>query len=192
MRIANKKDRDLVVDILSTTFRDNPSVHNIVKRVDDKHIMRLMEYAFDSVLETKGVYISDDNRGVAICYQPSLQLKGLWQFWLQLKLTFCVIGVFNILKALKHKELILSQHPKDGNYLNFWFLGVLPQTNIKSVLEIKRAVFKESQMKGLPIYIETSVEKNKRVYQRYGFEVYHKVPLGEEDLYFLRKLGVKL
>lgn len=187
MRTANKQDRALVVEVLSTTFRENPSVHNIVKKVDDKHIGRLMGYAFDSILETKGIYISNDNRGVAICYQPSLQSKGCYQVWLQLKLTFGVIGVLNVFKALNHKKLILSQHPKDGKYLNFWFLGVLPLTEIKSILEIKKAIFEESKHKKLPIYIETSVEKNKRVYQRYGFEVYYKVKLGEGSLYFLRK-----
>ncbi len=191
MRLATKQDKTLVVDILSTTFQDNPSVHNIIKKVDSIHVRRLMEYAFDSVLETKGVYMSNDNRGVAICYQPSLQSKGIYQLYLQLKLTFRVIGSSNISKALAHKKLILSKHPKDGKYLNFWFLGVLPKTDIKSVLEIKSAIFEQSKQKTLPIYIETSVEKNRRVYERYGFEVYHKHHLGSGNLYFLRREPLK-
>ena len=127
MRIAKKQDRGLVISILVETFRDNPSVHNIVKVVDDKHLNRLMGYAFDSILHTSGVYLSDDNRGVAVCYRPSLQSNNLYQLWLELKLILGVIGLFNISKALNNKKLILNQHPADGNYLNFWFLVFYPK-----------------------------------------------------------------
>ena len=35
-----------------------------------------------------------------------------------------------------------------------------------------RELFKESEERRLPIVAETSVEKNKRVYERFGFDVY--------------------
>ena len=56
-----------------------------------------------------------------------------------------------------------------------------------SVLEIKNAIFTKSKKEKLPIYLETSVEKNRRVYERYGFNVYYTIRLGESTLYFLKR-----
>ena len=57
-------------------------------------------------------------------------------------------------------------------HLYFWFLGVEKGGN-KAVFEIKDQIFQWSEEKKLPILLETSVIRNRKVYERYGFEVYH-------------------
>ena len=54
----------------------------------------------------------------------------------------------------------------------FWFLGV-EKGGDQAVYELKDHLFELSKNQQLPILLETSVPRNRSVYERYGFEVYH-------------------
>lgn len=69
---------------------------------------------------------------------------------------------------------IKKSRPKDNDYLYYWFFGVKNKGRGQGgAQELKAAIFEESAQKKLSILVETSVNKNKRVYERFGFQVYH-------------------
>ena len=55
--------------------------------------------------------------------------------------------------------------------------------------ELKNHIFQYSKQEQLPILLETSVERNKDIYERYGFYVYHEWmdSGGGQSLWFMRR-----
>ena len=84
---------------------------------------------------------------------------------------------------MKREAYIKKLRHKSGNFLYFWFLGVQKEgINKGAVVELKEAIYKEAANQKLPIFLETSVPKNQRVYQRFGFEIYHTWDNKEEGI----------
>jgi hypothetical protein len=176
MRKAVSSDQKLIIDIITESFIHNPSVLSVVKNDHKiKHrIAELAKYAFKTAVKRNGVYISSDNQGVAICYKYNEKKESFTDYWNQLNLAIKSIGLSRVIKILKREGYVKNFRPKTGDYLYFWFFGVSNKGKGRgAALELKDAIIKESINKELPIYLETSVEKNKIVYERYGFEVYH-------------------
>lgn len=72
---------------------------------------------------------------------------------------------------------------KSAIFLYFRFLGVKKNGRNKgAVVELKEAIYNEATKLKLPIYLETSEQKNQRVYQRYGFQNYHTWDNKEEGI----------
>lgn len=192
MRKANISDEKLIIEIISESFILNPSVLSVIKNDNKKkqRIAELAKYAFRTAVRREGVYVSSDNEGVAICYKYNAKKESLIDYWNQLNLVVKSIGINRVFKILKREGYVKKLRPVSGEYFYFWFFGVTNKGKGKdAAMELKDAIIKESLNKKLPIYLETSVEKNKSVYERYGFEVYHKWKNDSENmtLWFMRK-----
>lgn len=192
MRKANISDEKLIIKIISESFIHNPSVLSVIKNDNKKkqRIAELAKYAFRTAVRRNGVYISSDNEGVAICYKYNEKKESLIDYWNQLNLVIKSIGFSRVFKILKREGFVKKFRPVSGEYFYFWFFGVTNMGKGKgAAMELKDAIVKESLNKKLPIYLETSVEKNKSIYERYGFEVYHKWKNDSENmtLWFMRK-----
>lgn len=177
MRKCTKADRSKVIDIITASFDTNPSVNRVIKN-DTKRkerIKALADYSFKTSLLRDGAFISSDEQGVALCYKYNIRKEGLKDYWNQLILVGKAIGIGRVCDIMKRDGYLKSKRPTDGNYLYFWFLGITDKGKGGiAIRELKQHLFTESEKGNLPIYLETSVPKNKRVYERYGFETYHE------------------
>lgn len=191
MRKATKTDEALVVDIISESFPNNPSVLSVIKN-DSKEPQRmrsLAKFVFRTALRKDGIYISTDQTGVAVCYRFNGHKETFTDYWNQVKLAFSAIGIERIFKVLKRDKYVKKKRPKSGDFMYFWFFGVSDEGKGRgAAYELKEAVLAEAKKHNLPIYLETSIAKNKRVYERYGFEVYHTWDYKSEGitLWFMR------
>lgn len=177
MRKAINSDEKLVTEIISESFYYNPSVLSVIKN-DDKtkkqRIAGLAKYVFKTAFRRDGVFISGDQKGTAICYKYNNKKESLSDYWNQLILVITAIGISRIIKVLKREAYIKKMRPRSGEYLYFWFFGVIKDGQGKGAAkELWDAILLEAKNKDIPVFLETSVEKNKTVYERYGFEVYH-------------------
>lgn len=176
MRKGTIEDKKLVIKIITDTFLDNPAVLWTIKKTGDrkKHIRRLANYAFYKSLNRDGVFISDNNKGVALIYQFNKKSFSFREFFAELNFAFRSIGIFRIPKILKREKLRNSLRPKDGNYIYFWFMGVEKGGN-EAGQELKRGIFNIADKLALPIYLETSVLRNKTVYEKIGFQTFEEL-----------------
>ncbi len=191
MKLATKEDKEKVIRILSESFETNPSVNWVIKS-DDKRVDRikeLVDFSFETGLENSGVYLSSDEKGAAICFPYHKKKSTLSGILNQVKLVAKAIGVGRVGKVLK-RESYINKHRIDKQFLYFWFLGVLNEARgSEAAYELRNEFFRLSEDLNLPICLETSVEQNKIVYQRFGFEVYHTW-IDEEKgihLWFMRR-----
>jgi GNAT superfamily N-acetyltransferase len=176
---ATKKDKELVVELLTESFQNNQSVNYIIgqdsKRLEQ--VRALMEYSIDVCSLFGEVLLSENKKASALILYPHLKKTTLKSIFLDWKLIFRVIGITGILKTLKREALIKKKQPKKPMaYL--WFIGVNPANQhcgIGSIL--LKEVLALAEEKGLPVYLETSTLKNLPWYQHLGFKKYDELTL---------------
>lgn len=192
MQKATQADEELVIDIIAESFPYNPSVLSVIKN-DKKEPQRmrwLARYVFRTALRRNAIFLSSDRTGVAVCYRFNSHKENLMDYWNQVVLAFTAIGIERIFKVLKRDSYVKKQRPKSGDFMYFWFFGVSDAGKGQgAAYELQKAVFAEAEKESLPIYLETSIAKNKRVYERFGFEVYHTWDYKSEGitLWFMRR-----
>ena len=184
------EDRDLVVEILSRSFNDNKSVNYIIQQ--DSHrvrrLIRLMEYSFDYCQLFGEVYLSEDRQACALLVLPGQKKTTVRSILLDLRLILCCVGLSNVRKILAREAAIKKLHPS-GPMHYLWFIGVLPEVQHKGIGSgLLREVIARSEGEGVPLYLETSVEKNLPWYEKFGFRVYSELDFGYR-LFCLRREG---
>lgn len=162
-----------IIDIISETFMTNPSVNVVIgnKGNRKKKIRRLAEYSLEKALNRNGAYLSDNKMGAALCFKSNAKGSALKEFWYELRLAV-TLPMSKIINTLKRESYIKKHRAKDPVYYYFWFLGV-KKGGGKAGFELKDIIFQKAQEENLPIFLETSVDRNVLVYERYGFETYH-------------------
>ena len=190
---AIKENKQTVIDIIVQSMGNLPGVKWIIgdnpKNVS-KRLRALADFVFETAFSRNGIILSEDKKGVAVFYKYNIRKSTLIDYWNQLKFAFKCTGVFRALEIQRREKYIKSQRPSSGEYLYFWIFSVLPSARGKGAgIELKDFILAESAKRHLPIYLETSNPQNKRVYERYGFSVYHEwfVPERNFTLWFMKR-----
>jgi len=185
---ANYSDKAIIVDILTQSFDSNKSVNYAVKQ-DKKRIQRikrLMNYSFETCWHFGEIYLTDDKKGVVLIILPEKKrttFKGIIE---DLKLTLFSIGITRVSKILERESRIKKYHPE--KYMYLWYLGVDPQYQGKGVgSSLLKDIIDLGQKRKLPIYLETSTERNLPLYQRFNFKLYQELDFNSTLFMFKRE-----
>lgn len=167
--------RDRAIDIMYHTFDENPAVaftigihgnYSFRKR-------RLATFMYDFCNRRKGVRLSDNRKGIICFYEKNAPVSFLATAWDELCVGLFAIGPFRLARVLKRSRLVRQRHQLFPNYIHCWYLGVeLEHRDMKTAIELKHLLIKESASAGLPILAETTMLQNKTVYERIGFKTY--------------------
>jgi hypothetical protein len=174
MIIATPAKRAHVIDILEKAFRENKGLNTITRQDNNKKsIKKVIEYSVDYALRRDGIYMSDNCNSVALCYKNNLMKDDYLDFYRRLKLVFTTLSIPKLLSISTHFKFIKEARPKDKNYLYLWYLGANPDDiDRHSTKGLVLEIMQKADEEKLDIYVETTIEKNKCVYERFGFEVY--------------------
>lgn len=177
---ATKNDKELVVNILLTSFADNKSVNYLVKQ-DKKMILRLqilMEYSFDTCYLFGEILLSDDRKGCALILMPDRKRTTLKSILLDARLIVFCMGIRNAIKAMKREKIIKRIHP-EGLIYYLWFIGVNPDEQNKGIgSNLLKDLINEAVFQKRNICLETSTEKNIPWYKKNGFTIYKELDFG--------------
>ena len=181
-------DKNIIIDILTNSFKTNQSVNYIVQQ-DHKKIERiraLMEYSFEICYNNGEVFLSDDTKACALILYPDQKKASLKSILLDVKLISKCVGLSNIRKAMRRESLIKSLQPKDKMYY-LWFIGVKPEFQGSGIgTTLLHEVIEHSNQIKRPVYLETSTLVNLPWYKKLGFEIYSELDLGYK-LFFLKR-----
>ena len=174
MRKALYADRDLYCDIFTTMFAGNTGTTWVLRKsINPKKALRRMAgYTFALGMAKKGVYISDNNKGIAVCHRCDTKVPSLGEIWAEIVFAITALNLKNLPGILRRESYRKKQRPSSGKYLYFWFLGALPGER-SAAMELGKGIVREADKLNLPIYLETAEERLKPVYERYGFETFH-------------------
>ena len=76
---------------------------------------------------------------------------------------------------MRREKYIASLRPDYEDYIYVWVLGSVPNNkSLKGLADIRDHLFGMSEKLQLPILIETTVEKVRKLYHYVGFTEYHK------------------
>lgn len=185
---ANYKDKDKAIDIITETFDANPSVNIVIGAGGNrrKKISRLASYAFIKALNRNGAFMSTNKKGMALCFKSNEGSSSFKEVMYEIRFALA-IPVKKVFQTLK-REGYIKKYRFKGNHLYFWFFGV-KNGGDRAGFELKNYVFDYSKKEQLPILLETSVQRNKEIYERYGFYVYHtwKDSGGGQALWFMKR-----
>lgn len=190
---AQRKDKEVVTEILYNSFAHDPHINWLVGegRNKQKRIKRLMSYAFEHGLINGSIQLTEDGKAVAIW-------KNHWSHKMSTRLLLENIrflfdfGFRRVARISRMEKEVSKRYPKDSFYRYLWFIGTQPGEQGKgygSALlrpELKRAT-EEKQA----VYLETTTETNLSYYRKKGFVLYDKIVMnGAHPLtIFLLKLA---
>ncbi len=179
-----QNNKKIIIDMLSKAFLDNPRVLRTVKKGNTEKKLRIMtEYAYDLVSKYNGVFLSSDESTAMLYYRKSEHKMNLYDFWRYFRMFMLCIKPSKAPGIQKREKHIESLRPMGIDYIYVWLLGNNPQIRgLKGLAEIRSLLDEKSLEYNLPILIETTVERNLKLYQYVGFEIYHHWYDDKEDL----------
>lgn len=189
MKLAEAKDRDLVIDILAKSFQTNRSVNYVIKQDENKdtRIRKLMDYSFRVCHSFGEVWLSDDRQACALLLLPKRKKTTLKSILWDVKLAFSVIGINRVLRVMEREGLIKKNYPS-SQMCYLWFIGVNPEEQSKGTgSNLLQWILERYDRLNIPVYLETSVERNIPWYKKFGFEIYNSLEL-TYTLYLLKRV----
>jgi len=172
----NQTDQEIIISIVSNAFEQNPRVMSMVKKKDPSRNVRLMtEYAYQLVEKFNGIYLSKDKTTVLFYYLESQYKRSFIDYLKYGKMFMKAIRPSQLMPTLKREKHIKSLRLDYEDFIYVWILGSDPnKTSIRGLADIRNHLFGLSEKLQLPILIETTVEKVRKLYHYVGFEEYHK------------------
>ena len=172
----NQSDREIIISIVSSAFEQNPRAVAMMKKKNPARSVRLMtEYAYQLVEKFDGIYLSEDKTTVLFYYKKSQYKRDLIDYFRYGKMFIKAIRPSQLFSTLKREKYIKSLRPAYEDYIYVWVLGSDPNTtSVRGLADIRDHLFGLSEKLQLPILIETTVEKVRKLYTYVGFEEYHK------------------
>ena len=135
----------------------------------------MTEYAYNLVDRLDGIYLSEDKTTVLFYYLKS-QYKRTLLDYIRYGIMFSkAIRPSQFFPTMRREKYIASLRPDYEDYIYVWVLGSVPgNKSLRGLADIRDHLFGLSEKLQLPILIETTVEKVRKLYHYVGFEEYHK------------------
>jgi len=186
-----QSDREIIISIVSNAFEQNPRAVAMMKKQNPTRSVRLMtEYAYTLVDKFDGIYLSKDKTTVLFYYKKSQYKRGFIDYLRYGIMFLQAIRFSQLFPTLRREKYIASLRPDYKDYIYVWVLGSDPNTtSIRGLADIRDHLFNLSEKLQLPILIETTVEKVRKLYHYVGFDEYHKWEDTEAgiDVWFLER-----
>lgn len=187
----NKSDREIVISIVTRAFEQNPRAQAMMKKRNPSRSVRIMtEYAYRLVEHFDGIYLSEDKTTVLFYYKKSQYKRKLIDYIRYLKMFIQAIRPSQFFPTMQREKYIASLRPDYKDYIYVWVLASVPNNrSLDGLADIRDHLFGMSEKLQLPILIETTVEKVRKLYRYVGFEEYHKWEDKEAgiDVWFLER-----
>ncbi|WP_299763508.1 hypothetical protein [uncultured Dokdonia sp.] len=170
-------NKNIALQVLQKAMIENPNLLWMTGTCK-KRLNNLYEFCIRLAMSKKGAYLNSDTKGVVLFYREGdgVTLIGLLKK-IQLYFFFVVsvIDIFKIIEMMKLQRLIKRKMP-NAPYLYCLIMAVHPEEKrTQTIIQMRDFLFEQSKQQQLPIYIQTSLRRNKILFERYGFECFDTV-----------------
>lgn len=168
-------DKDLIVDIISKSFLDNPRLTSTLKSGNtEQRIKRMALYAHDFTSKRNGIFFTSDKSTVLMYYKKSQEKKDFQDMLNYYGMFFRCIKLNKAWSTYKRESYIRKQRPNINDYIYVWVLaGLSGGRGLKPLAEIRDHLFGLSRETQLPLVIETVMPKVLKLYKYVGFKQYY-------------------
>ena len=189
MKRAKFEDKNVVVDILTKSFKNDPHINFLLEKSKNKNKLRIiMEYVFEESFNKGEIYLNEDNTAVALWNTSKKEKFSLRYIYRNLSFLLN-IGIESTLRILKMDKLVYKYHPKNGQYAHLYTIGVLPESQGKGYARkmIDFMVEKMSKTKSA-LYLETANSTNIGIYNKIGFHVFQTIDVDGHKLFCMNRV----
>lgn len=188
--IKTNDDKIRALDILEQAFTNVPGVTWMVENSHDKKkaLRNLLDFCFQESADRQGAYLSSDRNGAVFFYNLKSNPLSFSSIARKLQLMLTVLGTRKSIEVMKTRMLIERHRPVHGWY--GWFVGtVKDKRGVRAAYEIRRDMFRISDETRQPIYVETTVQRIRTLYERTGFHEYAKIkhPYTNADIWLMKR-----
>lgn len=179
-----KSDRELIIEMVTEAFEQNPRAMAMIKKKDPVRSIRLMaEYAYYLIKKFDGIYLSQDKSTVLFYYTKKEYRRTLMDNLKYGQMFLKAIRPSQLIPTLKREKYIEGLRPDYDDFIYVWILASdQGKTSIRGLADINQHLHKLSERLQLPILIETTLAKLLRLYKYVGFEPYHEWHDEEADI----------
>jgi GNAT superfamily N-acetyltransferase len=189
IRQANPQDREGVLATVTAAFAEDPGWAFLMGEEYERLAPEFVGALFDLRAPGGNVWVSDDLATVAMWESPSgdddeqwTQTKKAWARYVSLA------GEEAHERLVAYKTALAAVCPADP----YWYLGVLATHPARQgeglATAVLTPVLDEADRLGVPCCLETSTIKNRRFYERRGFEQPSEIILESgPDTWWLRR-----
>jgi len=180
--------------ILANAFRNNSGVRWVIRKDhrQEERMKSLCDFCLSVSIEKKGAFITDCCDGVTLIFpHDSGQRLSHWVKSYFLLGQYC-IGWDRALSIILRERNIRRRRPRRP-HLYCWMFGIDGnQRGLAAAIEMKNFVIRMSEESRLPVVAETTSEQLLVLYARYGFRVYDKWHVPDQQLtvwFLIRELA---
>lgn len=188
MKRAGLKDKNVVVEIMTRSFQNDPYFGYLLEKSKNKNKFRIiMEYIFEESFNKGEIYLSDDNTATAL-WKVRNKEKLTWNY-IYRKLSFIFkIGFQSTYRILRMDKLVNQYHPRMGKYAHLNLIGVLPESRGKGYMrELINYMVEKSKSNNTALYLETANTTNISIYKKTGFHVFQAINMNGRTLFCMNR-----
>ena len=188
MKKASYADKDVVVNILSKSFINDPHINWLLEASKNKNKLKIiMGYVFEESLARGTVYLNDDNTAVALWNTEKKEKVSLQYIVRNLSFLFRN-GLTTTRRCLKTDTLTYEQYPKNAKYCQLYLVGVLPEYQGKGLgSALMNPMIEEMEKESIPMHLETANARNVKIYMKNGFNIIKTLQLGNNTFYCMSR-----
>ncbi len=185
----NKTNRNIAISIMQEAMGSNPNL-SWMTGGNSNRLINFYKFCLRLAMLYKGAYLNSDKKGIVLFYKRGAsssffrQIKGLQIYT---PFIFNAIKISKLFLICKLQNKIQKFTPKTP-HLYCLIIAVKPnQKSTQTIIQLRDFLFQQSQKKKLPIYVQTSLMRNKILFEHYGFECYKEIPNGNYKLWLLKR-----
>jgi ribosomal protein S18 acetylase RimI-like enzyme len=172
VRRATRADAGVLSRTLASAFRDDPVFSWCLPdaRLRHRHLGPWFQVVVDALLEHEETYCTEDGAGAALWVPPGVPAMTQEQGD-RLGAVTAEMGVDALRRTAELTSVMEAAHPH-APHLYLWFAGVRASRQGHGwggrLLESRLS---RADAQAVPAYLEATNERNRRLYERHGFEV---------------------
>lgn len=176
--------REQIVEMLVRSFQNNPTLKALTSQHNPAGVRNIIEYSFDFARRRDGIMLSDEKNCAVLFYKNSSHPRSVYEYLQKLRLLVTTLPFRKLLNILFHLNYINSARGAKGDFYYLWYLGSSAGSRMIDTRKFILEIFEKADSENLPIYAETTLLKNKLVFERYGFKTY--------KTWYNRKLDIRV
>ena len=175
MRLAVPADVPHLVDLLNCAFRQDPHIEWFIGCPRDSAMANsrrraLMRYLGVASISIGEAWLTDSGQAAAFWLRHDAKPRGARYMLANLGYLFGC-GLTATLRSLKAEKDLTRRLPHSP-YRFLWTIGVEEAARgTGQVRELLKPHLDKADQAGIPVFLETVVERNIAIYHHYGFEV---------------------
>jgi hypothetical protein len=179
------KTQDIATNILVEAYKSSSNVTWVLPESLKKRQVFFASIVKDAEAKN-GIHLTNNKQGVLLLYSLTANNASLAALLRKLRVLFNVTGLKKGLQLLSLEKTKIQIRPKHGLY------GIAlaisnNQHAWQTRLELKSMFEKIQEKTKLPVYVETTNERIKKLYENLGFKTYHMLdhPYANLTIWFM-------